>query len=299
MAGLVEARERRVGGARQQAAVAEKRLRLVDRPERAVRGQAALVGAPLLELLKPAHPFLYSLAVASAVVLTIGNELVSGDVLNTNASWLATRLEALGVHVRLLAAVPDEIDAIAGFIREHAPRVDVLLVTGGLGGTPDDVTREALAATFGLDQEEVPEVAERLRARFRHDPEYAARWAQLPVGARPLENPLGGAPGFVLENVYVLPGLPAEMEAMFETIEDELRRAQPIKSWRRRYRTRESTIVGVLQAMGERHPAVLVGSYPTFGEGGPEVEVVVKSSDSEALDAATSWIEAALDEATR
>ncbi|HYZ78265.1 MAG TPA: molybdopterin-binding protein [Gaiellaceae bacterium] len=236
---------------------------------------------------------------ASAAILTIGNELVSGDVVNTNASWLAARLEALGVHVRLLAAVPDEIDAIAGFIREHAPRVDLLLVTGGLGGTPDDVTREALAATFGLPQEEVPEMAERLRARFRHDPEYAARWAQLPAGARPLDNPLGGAPGFVIENVYVLPGLPAEMEAMFGTIEGELRRAQPIRSWRRRYRTRESTIVGVLQATVERHPAVLVGSYPTFGEGGPEVEVVVKSSDSEALDAARAWIEAALDEATR
>jgi molybdenum cofactor synthesis domain-containing protein len=236
---------------------------------------------------------------ASAVVLTIGNELVSGDVLNTNAAWLASRLEALGMHVRLVAAVPDEIDAVAGFIREHAPRVDVFLVTGGLGGTPDDVTREALAATFGLGQDEVPEVAERLRARFRHDPEYAARWARLPAGARPLENPLGGAPGFVLENVYVLPGLPAEMEAMFATIEDELRRAQPIRSWRRRYRTRESAIVGVLEATVERHPAVLVGSYPTFGEGGPEVEVVVKSSDPDAFAAASAWIEAALEEATR
>src|SRR5205823_6296546 len=83
---------------------------------------------------------------------------------------------------------------------------------------------------------------------------------------RPLQNPLGGAPGFVIGNVYVLPGLPAEMEAMFATAEEELRRPQPIRSWRRRYRTRESTIVGVLEAMGERHPGVLVGSYPTFGE---------------------------------
>ena len=236
---------------------------------------------------------------AAAAIVTIGNELVSGDIENTNGSWLAKRLEELGVSVTLIAAVPDEIDAIAGFVREHTRRADVLVVTGGLGGTPDDVTREALATTFGLAQEEVPEVAERLRARFRHDPEYAARWAQLPLGARPLENPLGGAPGFVLENVYVLPGLPAEMEAMFETVEDELRRAQPIRSWRRRYRTRESTIVGVLQATVERHPAVLVGSYPTFGEGGPEVEVVVKSSDPEAFTAASAWIEAALDEATR
>ena len=236
---------------------------------------------------------------ASAVILTIGNELVSGDVVNTNGSWLAKRLEALGVHVHLLASVPDEIQTIADFIREHAPRCDVLVVTGGLGGTPDDLTREAVAEAFGVGQEEVPEVAERLRSRFHRDPEYAARWAQLPAGARALENPLGGAPGFVIGNVYVLPGLPAEMEAMFATVEEELRRPQPIQSWRRRYRTRESTIVSVLEAMGERYPGVLVGSYPTFGEGGPEVEVVVKSSDPVAFAAASAWIEAALDEATR
>jgi nicotinamide-nucleotide amidase len=237
--------------------------------------------------------------VGSAVILTIGNELVAGDVLNTNGSWLAKRLEALGVRVRLLAALPDEIEAVAEFVREHAPRCDVLVVTGGLGGTPDDLTREALAAAFGVEQEEVLEVAERLRARFSGDPEYAARWALLPAGARPLQNPLGGAPGFVIGNVYVLPGLPAEMEAMFATVEEELRRPQPIRSWRRRYRTRESTIVGVLEAMEERHPGVLVGSYPTFGEDGAEVEVVVKSSDPEAFVAASTWIEAALDDATR
>ena len=235
----------------------------------------------------------------SAVILTIGNELVAGDVVNTNGSWLAKRLEALGLRVRLLASLPDEIETVAGFVREHAARCDVLVVTGGLGGTPDDLTREALAAAFGVQQEEVPEVAERLRARFSRDPEYAARWALLPAGSRPLQNPLGGAPGFVLGNVYVLPGLPAEMEAMFATVEDELRRPQPIRSWRRRYRTRESTIVGVLEAMGERHPGVLVGSYPTFGEDGAEVEVVVKSSDPEAFAAASTWIEAALDDATR
>ena len=86
---------------------------------------------------------------------------------------------------------------------------------------------------------------------------------------------------------------------MFATVEEELRRQQPIRSWRRRYRTRESTIVGVLEAMADRHPGVLVGSYPTFGEDGPQVEVVVKSSDPDEFAAARAWIEAALDEATR
>jgi nicotinamide-nucleotide amidase len=234
--------------------------------------------------------------VPTAAILTIGNELVSGDVPNTNGSWLARRLAPLGIETRLLAAVPDEIEAIAEFIRREAPRVDVFIVTGGLGGTPDDLTREALAHTFDAPQQEIPELAADLRARFRGDPEYAARWARLPRGARPLRNPLGGAPGFAIENVYVLPGLPAEMEAMFAAMEEEFRRGSPIGTWRRTYRTRESIIAPALVECGARWPGVLVGSYPMFNDDGPTVEVVVKSSDAGALRAASEWLAGALEE---
>jgi molybdenum cofactor synthesis domain-containing protein len=232
--------------------------------------------------------------VGTAAILTIGNEILSGDTVNTNAAWLAQRLERLGVQVRHTAVVPDEIDEIATFVRERAPAVDFLLVTGGLGGTPDDLTREAIAAAFGLDQDEVAEVAADLRARFTRDPEYAARWAHLPAGARALANPRGGAPGFVVENVYVFPGLPAEMEAMFDAIAGEFRGAPPIASWRRTYRTRESEIASLLAETGERWPDVLVGSYPSFEPTGPEVEVVLKSSDPTALAAARDFVERSL-----
>jgi molybdenum cofactor synthesis domain-containing protein len=232
--------------------------------------------------------------VATAAILTIGNEIVSGDTENTNASWLARRLAPLGVEVRLIAALPDEIDEIARFVREHAPAVEFLLVTGGLGGTPDDLTREALAAAFGVGQEEQPEVAADLRARFTRDPEYAARWARLPEGSRPLANPRGGAPGFVIENVYVFPGLPAEMEAMFDSVAEELADGPPIASWRRTYRTRESDIVELLAEATERWPEVLVGSYPRFDATGPEVTVVLKSSNTGALDDAVRFVEAGL-----
>ena len=133
-----------------------------------------------------------------AAILTIGNEIVSGDTENTNASWLARRLEELGVKVVLSAAVPDELDRIVDFVRREGPGVDHLIVTGGLGGTPDDITREAIAAAFEVPQEIVPEVAADLRSRFTGDPDYVTRWAALPRGAEPLENPLGGAPGFQL-----------------------------------------------------------------------------------------------------
>ncbi|MHB8469435.1 MAG: competence/damage-inducible protein A [Gaiellaceae bacterium] len=231
---------------------------------------------------------------ATAAILTIGNELVSGDVPNTNGSWLAKRLAPLGVSVRLIAALPDEIEAIAAFIRAEAPRVDVLLVTGGLGGTPDDLTREALAHTFGVEQREAPELAADLRTRFAGDPEYAARWALLPEGSRPLANPLGGAPGFAIENVYVMPGLPSEMEAMFGEIEGELRRGSPIGAWRRVLHTRESVVAPLLVEAGGRWPGVLFGSYPSFQADGPQVELVAKSSDAAELAEASAWLDDAL-----
>jgi molybdenum cofactor synthesis domain-containing protein len=233
---------------------------------------------------------------STAAIVTIGNELLSGDVENTNGSWLARRLEAVGPEVRLIAVLPDDVEEIALFLREQAARADLVIVTGGLGGTPDDVTREAVAAAFGVDQAEYEDVAADLRARFRRDPEYAARWAMLPAGSRPLANPLGGAPGFVVENVYVLPGLPSEMEAMYETVEEELRTGPPIGSWRRSYRTTESQIVSILTETLEMHPLVRVGSYPSFGASGPNVEVVLKSNDPDALEAAAAWLTQALEQ---
>src|SRR6476646_2814950 len=114
---------------------------------------------------------------ATAALITIGNELLSGDIVDTNAVWLARRLERDGGHVQLMATLPDDVDQIAGFVARTAAEQDLVLVTGGLGGTPDDLTREALAAAFGVEQQEVPELAADLRARFARNPEDAARWA--------------------------------------------------------------------------------------------------------------------------
>jgi nicotinamide-nucleotide amidase len=231
----------------------------------------------------------------TAVVLTVGNEIVSGDTENTNASWLSRRLASLGIEVKLVAAVRDDVNEIAAFLCAERPRADYVFVTGGLGGTPDDLTREAVAAAFDVPCEEIADVAADLRKRFEHRglSDYAARWANLPRGAEPIPNPLGGAPGFILENVHVVPGLPREMEAMFDSIADRFQ-GRPIASWRRRYRTGEGQIVGVLEEAVRLHPSVTVGSYPRFLADGPEVEVVLKSADDEALARATEWVEGAL-----
>lgn len=232
----------------------------------------------------------------TAVVLTVGNELLSGDVDDTNAPWLCRRLAGLGVEVKLVASVRDDIEEIAAFLCAERPRADYVFVTGGLGGTPDDITREAVATAFSVRCEEIADVAAVLRARFepRGLGDYAARWAQLPEGSQPISNPLGGAPGFSLENVYVFPGLPREMEAMFDSIAERFQ-GRPIASWRRSYRTGEGQIVRVLEEAVRLHPGVTVGSYPRFLSDGPEVEVVLKSSDDEALQEAAEWVEGALE----
>lgn len=234
---------------------------------------------------------------ATAVVVTVGNEIVFGDIENTNASWLARRLAELGLEVRRLVALRDSVEEVAEFLRAEMGQVAVVIVTGGLGGTPDDLTREAVAEAFGVPTEEIPELAQSLRSRFgaRGLGDYAARWARLPQGAVPLENPLGGAPGFVLGNVHVLPGLPREMEAMFELLAVRFG-GEPIGAWRRRYATGEGQIVSVLEEATQRHPGVTIGSYPSFFETGPEVEVVLKSADAAALGEAAAWVEAALAE---
>jgi molybdenum cofactor synthesis domain-containing protein len=232
----------------------------------------------------------------TAAIVTIGNEIVSGDIANTNGSWLAARLEELGFDVVLIAALPDEEERVAAFVRAQAEEADIVLVTGGLGGTPDDLTREAIAAAFGVALVEQAEVAASLRERFPAAPDYAARWAQLPEGSRLMEIERGGAPGFVLGNVYVLPGLPAEMEAMFELVAAEVPGSSPIGSWRRTYETTESRIVEILEAAGTEHPQVRVGSYPSFGAEGSTVEIVLKSSDPDALAAAQAWLEGQLSE---
>jgi molybdenum cofactor synthesis domain-containing protein len=230
----------------------------------------------------------------SAVIVTVGNELTSGDVENSNASWLARELEARGCAVRLSASLPDEVDAIARFLALHRRDAACTVVTGGLGGTPDDLTREAVAAAFGVGCALDERAAGPLRARFeqRGLTDYALRWATLPVGAEPLGNPLGGAPAFVLEDVYVLPGVPAEMRACFEQIAGRFGGA-PILQRRLRYAAVESDLVATMRAFGARFPAVALGSYPSFEDGKREVELVLKSRDGALLEQAADWLAAA------
>ena len=156
------------------------------------------------------------MARVTASLISIGNELLAGDTINTNAAWLAQELEELGVSVTLMASLPDEVERIAEFVRTEAQRAEYVIVTGGLGGTPDDVTREAWRPP-----------SKRRRTRSSISPSACARDFP-PTRSTRLAGPTcrrvrarsrtrsAARPGFVVHNVYVLPGLPAEMKAMFQ-----------------------------------------------------------------------------------
>lgn len=167
----------------------------------------------------------------NAAVLTIGTELLRGEVVDQNGSWLIGRLGALGLEVVEQRCIGDELGAIRLALMELASVADIVLVTGGLGSTSDDLTRDAAALALGEELEPRAEALDRIVARWRdlgrEMPEINRRQAMVPVSARLLDNPVGSAPGFAFEltsaSVYCVPGVPVEARAIFdETIAAEL-----------------------------------------------------------------------------
>jgi nicotinamide-nucleotide amidase len=160
-------------------------------------------------------------------IVGVGTELLLGQIVNTNASWIGQRLADVGWDCLRHTAVGDNQARIAEVIREALGRADAVIVTGGLGPTQDDVTREALAAVAGVPLVRRPELEEGLRERFgrmgvRRMAEMNLRQADVPEGARHIDNPRGTAPGLIVEvdgkPVYAVPGVPREMEGMLERV---------------------------------------------------------------------------------
>ena len=230
-----------------------------------------------------------------AAIVTVGDELLAGDVENTNATWLAGQLTERGVSVRRVGVLPDEVAAIADVVREYSEAYDAVIVTGGLGGTPDDVTMAAVAAAFDRDLEPDP-VA-------REDVERSVEWvrenrdgmgdfsvdleaeASIPAGASPLLNGEGLSPGCVVENVYVLPGIPREMEAMFEQVEAAF--AGDVVSRTFHAAEAEAALVERLADARERF-SVTVGCYPDREAGHNRIKVT--GDDAGEVEAATEWL---------
>lgn len=228
-------------------------------------------------------------------ILTVGNELLAGDIENTNATWIARRLTEGGATVARIQTVPDDHEVIAEVVDDWSDTFDAVIVTGGLGGTPDDITMAAVAA--GLDREFVrnDEAAERVEATIsailerRPDIDFeldVAWYASMPAGAEVLPNGEGLAPGCLAGNVYVLPGIPEEMKPMFDAIAGRLTGERHSQSWYAN--VPEGAVTGILTEVQERFE-VEVGSYPN--RGGPTRVKLTASGEGE-LASASEWFEA-------
>ena len=217
-------------------------------------------------------------------VVTVGDEILAGDTTNTNAAWLGRRLAERGVAVERVTVVPDRIADIARVVNEYRADYDAVIVTGGLGPTHDDLTMEGVAAAVGREVEPHPEALEWLLEEGGYEREDLAKGtAELPAGARPLHNEEGVAPGAVIEEIYVLPGVPAEMEAMFESIANEFE-GEPRHVVTLQTPEPESALVDHLVKVQERF-AVTVGSYP--GDG---VRLKLSGTDEQQVEAAADWL---------
>jgi molybdenum cofactor synthesis domain-containing protein len=216
-------------------------------------------------------------------VVTVGDELLSGETVNTNAAWLGQQLAQRGVTVGRTTVIPDEISDIARVVNEYHAEFDAVIVTGGLGPTHDDKTIEAVAAAFGRDvvkSEDALAWLEEHGGYTRDD--LTDGTGEVPEGSRVLPNHEGVAPGCVVESCYVLPGVPAEMKRMFEEIVGEF-------SGEQRYvRTAdaaepESALLDRLAEVQEQFP-VKVGSYP-----GDHVTVRFEGTEEELVEEAAAW----------
>ncbi len=228
-----------------------------------------------------------------AWLITVGNEILIGRVVNTNLTWLGRKLTLLGYDVHRGLIVPDEIGDIAwAFKTALSSDAKVIISTGGLGPTFDDKTLEGLACALGVELELNEEALEMIRGKYEGRglklTEHRVKMAKLPRGARPIPNPAGTAPGVHIElqgkHVFALPGVPKEMKAIFEThLEPLLKRIGPAIYFAERFLISkgipESSAAPLIEEAMKLGRAVYIKSHPKFSElEGPVLELHVTAS---------------------
>lgn len=222
-------------------------------------------------------------------VVNVGDELLRGATVNTNAAWLGEQLLEQGVDLTRITIVPDEPSTIVEAVLEARDRVEKVIVTGGLGPTHDDRTMPAIASAFDRDLIEHPEARRWVATERGYDPdELTPGTLDLPEGARFLPNDVGIAPGAVIDGVYVLPGVPEEMKAMFGHITDEFIGPEWFETFLETEQP-EREIADPLKELETRFD-VSVGSYP-----GKRVQVRISSRDEDAVEAAEAWLRTKID----
>jgi molybdenum cofactor synthesis domain-containing protein len=232
----------------------------------------------------------------TAAVLLIGDELLSGRTQDTNLQTIAKFLAPLGVQVRETRVVSDVIEDIAAAVNALRVRYDYVFTTGGIGPTHDDKTADAIAFAFGAAIDVRDDARAVLEAHYggANLNEARLRMARIPDGASLIANPVSRAPGFQMENVFVMAGVPSIMRGMLLDVGPRLKGGAVMRAATVRGKgLREGDLAADLAAIEAAHPGVTLGSYPWFSPGGDYgVHLVARSADPIALEAAAMAMEA-------
>jgi len=222
-----------------------------------------------------------------AAVLIIGDEILSGRTQDINLNAIAKYLGAYGVDVAEARVVGDEESEIVSALNLLREAYDYVITTGGIGPTHDDITADCVAAAFGVELYEHPEIIEMMTTRWSGEINAARRrMARIPQGGTLVRNPVNGPPGFQIGNVFVLAGVPQIMRGMLEDVGHRLKGGAVVVSRTVRIEgAGESVIAEPLEAVAKAHPTLSLGSYPFFSNEGYGSNLVVRGRDAGEVDA--------------
>ncbi|QRE76603.1 competence/damage-inducible protein A [Methylobacterium aquaticum] len=231
----------------------------------------------------------------TAAILVIGDEILSGRTKDKNIGYIAEYLTNSGIDLREVRVVPDVAEEIVAAVNALRTRYTYLFTTGGIGPTHDDITADCVAQAVGVGIDVDPRAKAMLLERIKPEDlnEARLRMARIPFGAALIENPISKAPGFMIENVIVMAGVPSIMQAMLDSVAPRLKTgarvaAETIEAGN----LPEGGYAEGLASIAKAHPGVSIGSYPSMTPAGFRNQIVVRGREPEALTAARTEIEA-------
>tara|TARA_B100000073_G_scaffold320686_1_gene300576 strand:+ start:325 stop:1074 length:750 start_codon:yes stop_codon:yes gene_type:complete len=228
----------------------------------------------------------------NSAILIIGNEILSGRTQDTNTSTLANWLNSIGVKVNEVRVVPDEEKIIIDTLNFLRKTYNYVFTTGGIGPTHDDITAQSVSKAFNQKYEIHQEAFKILKAYYKPGEfnEGRQKMVWMPKGAELILNPTSGAPGFNIENVFCLPGVPSILKSMLGGLKNKIIGGNPILSHTISLRTVESEIANSLTKVQDENKDVEIGSYPFFHAGKLGVSIVIRSEDQSKIDLCNSQI---------
>lgn len=233
----------------------------------------------------------------TAALLVIGDEILSGRTVDKNINYLACHCTSIGISLEEVRVVSDSEERIVAAVNALRSTYDYLFTTGGIGPTHDDITAASVAKAVGAELVENEDALDLMRARYPDKELTDARrlMARVPVGGELVLNSVSGAPGFMIENVIVMAGVPKIMEVMLDDVTKRLRTGIKLISRNVVVEHPESSVADRLNELDQQYEAVSIGSYPYFREGKVGTIVVLRSGDEGALAMATAALKAGLD----